>query len=88
MVSAPRRHWRRPGVGIVSADRDQPGCDGPVRKIEALARDTVLALNHANATGNYAILRDLGAPGFQQVNTHARLADAFAELRGRQLQLR
>ena len=53
----------------------------------ALARDAVMALNQANTTGNYAVLRELGAPGFQEFNTGAQLADAFAELRSRQLDL-
>src|SRR6266849_8274621 len=42
-----------------------------------LIRSTLLALDHANKTGNYTVLRDLGAPGFQ-VNTDARLAEIFA----------
>jgi hypothetical protein len=42
-----------------------------------LVRSTLLALDHANKTGNYTVLRDLGAPGFQ-VNTPARLAEIFA----------
>jgi len=42
-----------------------------------LVRSTLLALDHANKTGNYTVLRDLAAPGFQ-VNTAARLAEIFA----------
>jgi hypothetical protein len=42
-----------------------------------LTRSAILALDHANKTGNYTVLRDLGAPGFQ-VNTAARLAEIFA----------
>ena len=45
-----------------------------------LIRETLLALDHANKTGNYTVLRDLGAPGFQ-VNTAARLAEIFAKHR-------
>jgi hypothetical protein len=37
-----------------------------------LIRSTILALDQANKTGNYTVLRDLGAPGFQ-ANTAARL---------------
>ena len=47
---------------------------------------TLIALNQANATGNYSVLRDLGAPGFQ-TNSVTRIADAFANLRGRNLDL-
>jgi hypothetical protein len=42
-----------------------------------LVRTTLLALDQANKTGNYTVLRDLGAPAFQ-VNTAARLAEIFA----------
>jgi hypothetical protein len=45
-----------------------------------LVRTTLIALDQANKTGNYTVLRDLGAPGFQ-TNTAARLAEIFAGLR-------
>jgi hypothetical protein len=45
-----------------------------------LVRTTILALDQANKTGNYTVLRDLGAPGFQ-ANTAARLAEIFATQR-------
>jgi hypothetical protein len=51
-----------------------------------LIRSTLLALDHANRTGNYTVLRDLGAPGFQ-VNTAAKLAEIFAKQRGDKLDL-
>lgn len=51
-----------------------------------LIRSTLLALDHANKTGNYTVLRDLGAPGFQ-VNTAARLAEIFVKQRGDKLDL-
>jgi hypothetical protein len=45
-----------------------------------LIRSTLLALDHANKTGNYTVLRDLGSPAFQS-NTAARLAEIFAPQR-------
>jgi hypothetical protein len=51
-----------------------------------LVRSTLLALDHANKTGNYTVLRDLGAPGFQN-NTAARLGEIFAKLRNDKLDL-
>jgi hypothetical protein len=51
-----------------------------------LIRSTLLALDQANKTGNYTVLRDLGAPGFQ-VNTAARLAEIFADQRRNNLDL-
>jgi hypothetical protein len=46
-----------------------------------LIRSSLLALDQANKTGNYTVLRDLGAPGFQAINTAARLGEIFASLR-------
>jgi hypothetical protein len=51
-----------------------------------LIRSILLALDQANKTGNYTVLRDLGAPGFQ-TNTAARLAEIFAKLRNDNLDL-
>lgn len=51
-----------------------------------LVRGTLLALDHANKTGNYSVLRDLGAPAFQ-VNNPARLAEIFANHRRDDLDL-
>jgi hypothetical protein len=45
-----------------------------------LIRETLLALDQANKTGNYTVLRDLGSPEFQN-NTAARLAEIFAQQR-------
>jgi hypothetical protein len=51
-----------------------------------LVRSTLLALDHANKTGNYTVLRDIGAPGFQ-TNSAARLAEIFAKLRNDKIDL-
>ena len=51
-----------------------------------LIRSALLALDQANKTGNYTVLRDLGAPGFQ-VNSAARLGEIFAKLRNDNLDL-
>ncbi len=51
-----------------------------------LIRSVLLALDQANKTGNYTVLRDLGAPGFQ-INTAARLAEIFAKQRNDALDL-
>lgn len=52
-----------------------------------LIRSTLLALDDANKTGNYSVLRDLGAPGFQLANTDARLDEIFAAERKGNLDL-
>ena len=52
-----------------------------------LIRSTLLALNDANHTGNYTVLRDLAAPDFQVKNTAADLALIFSDLRRRNFDL-
>jgi hypothetical protein len=51
-----------------------------------LVRSSLLALDQANKTGNYTVLRDIGAPGFQ-INTAARLAEIFVKLRNDKVDL-
>ncbi|CDX52990.1 conserved exported hypothetical protein [Mesorhizobium plurifarium] len=45
-----------------------------------LVRSALLAVDQANKTGNYTVLRDLGSPGLQ-ANTAAQLAEIFASQR-------
>lgn len=52
-----------------------------------LIRSTLLALDHANKTGNYTVLRDLAAPAFQAANSPARLGEIFAGHRKDRLDL-
>jgi hypothetical protein len=49
-------------------------------KIVLLLRTTLITLNDAMQTGNFTVLRDMGAPGFRDANTAARLAQSFADL--------
>jgi hypothetical protein len=51
-----------------------------------LIRSTLLALDQANKTGNYTVLRDLGDPSFQ-TNSAARLAEIFVAQRRDNLDL-
>lgn len=46
-----------------------------------LIRNSLLALQQANAAGNYAVLRALAAPEAQRASTPARFSQAFAPLR-------
>lgn len=48
---------------------------------------TMAAVDQANRTGNYSVLRDLGTPAFQANNNPANLAAIFAGLRGQQIDL-
>ena len=52
-----------------------------------LIRSALTALNQADLTGNYSVLRDLAAPGFQQASDPAKLAQVFADLRNRKIDL-
>jgi hypothetical protein len=56
-------------------------------KLVMLIKTTIIAVNQANMTGNYTLLRDLGTPDFQRSNNATRLAEAFASLRQRNLDL-
>ena len=61
-------------------------------KIEAaqliiLIKSTIIALQQANQTGNYSVLRDLGTPIFREHFDQARLASVFADLRNRRVNL-
>ena len=52
-----------------------------------LTRNTVLALNNANMTGNYATFRNLAAPAFRSKNNPARLAVIFTKIRRMKMDL-
>jgi hypothetical protein len=52
-----------------------------------LINSALIALNQANATGNYTVLYDMAAPGFQRANSPERLAKLFSNLRSRNLDL-
>ncbi|GLK84713.1 hypothetical protein [Ancylobacter defluvii] len=49
----------------------------PAPVLLALLRGTLAAVNQANVTGNYSVLRDLGAPAFRENYNAAELADQF-----------
>ena len=46
-----------------------------------LIRTTLIALNQANQTGNYTVLRDLAAPDFRNLNDASKLGAIFQVLR-------
>lgn len=51
-----------------------------------LLRNSIVALNQANFTGNYTVLRDIGSPSLQTA-TAADLSNAFANLRQQKVDL-
>ena len=58
----------------------------PAEVLLVLIRTTLIALNQAVQTGNFTVLRDLGAPSFQ-TSTPTQLGLAFADLRNRNIDL-
>lgn len=48
---------------------------------------TFAAVDHANRSGNYSVLRDISSQGFQIANNSARLAEIFSGLRNSQIDL-
>jgi len=56
-------------------------------KLLMLISSSLIALNQANATGNYTVLRDMAAPGFQRANSPERLSQIFTNLRSRNFDL-
>lgn len=56
-------------------------------RLTLMIRSAVIALNQANATGNYTVLREMGTANFQMTNSSAKLAEVFAGLRARKVDL-
>lgn len=56
-------------------------------QLALLIKSTIMALQHANQTGNYSVLRDLGTPVFRERFDQARLTAIFSNLRGRGVNL-
>jgi hypothetical protein len=77
------------GVGAQRKPAAQPAKPGVPDdlKLIILIRTALIALNQANLTGNYSVLRDIAAPSFQQANNPARLGEIFADLRVRKIDL-
>ncbi len=53
----------------------------------ALIRDALLAVNHANLTGNYTVLRDYASASFHDANTATDLALLLQRVRSERLDL-
>ncbi len=70
----------RAQTGLKQAAQSQPA-QIDRNGVLILVRSTLIALDQANKTGNYTVLRDLGAPGFAAANNPVRLGEIFANLR-------
>ena len=76
--ATPIKKTANPPIEIKLSD-PPPMPDG--YRINLLIRTTIVAVNHANKTGNYSVLHALGAPGFQAANTPEQLAERFEKQR-------
>ena len=65
----------------------QPALSQDDPRLLLMIRNAIIALNQANLTGNYSVLRDMGTPNFALTNSPARLAEAFATLRNRKIDI-
>ena len=65
---------------------DQAGVPDAI-VINKLVWSAMAAVDQANMTGNYSVLRDLGAPSFQANNSAATLGGIFQALKAQQMDL-
>ena len=70
-----------------SAAPKPAGMQMSVLVLTVIIKDTIIALHHANMTGNYSVLRDMGTPVFRENFDQTALAGAFANLRARKIDL-
>ncbi|MGB3844908.1 hypothetical protein [Sphingopyxis sp. YF1] len=56
-------------------------------ELAKLIWSTIAAIDHANQSGNYSVLRDISSPAFQIANDPARLAQIFGSLRENRVDL-
>jgi hypothetical protein len=82
-VSAQQKAASPQGAPAVAAPVVMPQAE----TIVILIRNALLALNLANQTGNYTVLRDMAAPSFRDANSAARLGQIFQALREQGLDL-
>jgi hypothetical protein len=77
-----------PVIAQDSAAAPASGMTAESRKLATLLiKNTLVAVNQANLTGNYTVLRDLSTPGFRQLNSAADLGTIFANLRQNKIDL-
>ncbi len=72
-------------AGIPAQKEPRPEVDPIVAAM--LVKTAIIALQHANQTGNFTVLRDMGTPLFRERFDPARLAAVFAGLRARGINL-
>lgn len=79
-----------PQAQLPAEPQTQPSISQPKIDDVALAiliKSAIIAVQHANATGNYSVLRDLGTPGFRERYDQAKLTAILATFRVRAINL-
>ncbi|MXP15088.1 hypothetical protein GRI44_10040 [Altererythrobacter confluentis] len=84
-----------PAVAQQQANTGQPSILPPASmrpvpdslEMSKLVWSTIIAVDHANRSGNYSVLRDMSAQGFQINNTAATLATTFSGIRNSRINL-
>ena len=70
---------------VSNASAQQPIQSQPLipneTQLDLMIKTALIALDNANLTGNYSVLRDMAAPGFREFNTTAQLAEIFQKIR-------
>lgn len=75
------------GIINLGSDKSEAAEFNNPALVTTLIQNTVLALNQANLSGNYTVLRDLASPQFGAVTTSAQLAIIFREHRKAKLDM-
>lgn len=93
-INAQHRPAREPQHQLAQNETPQPAAPPQLQLavpsddvLLLLIRATLIAVNQANVTGNYSVLRDLAAPGFKEANSPDKLAQDFANMRNGKLDL-
>lgn len=84
-ASAEQRRSPQPAPVPAPAPAPLPPVDLLI--MDKLVWSTMAAVDQANVTGNYSVLRDLGAPSFQANNSAATLGGIFEQLRRQRIDL-
>lgn len=82
-VAAQQVHSPPASIQPPASVRPVPGA----LELSKLLWSTILAVDHANQSGNYSVLRDMSAQGFQINNNAANLANVFSGIRNAKIDL-
>lgn len=81
--ATPQAQGSQPSVQVPPSARPTPG----QLELSKMIWSTLAAVDHANRSGNYSVLRDISASGFQINNNAAQLAQVFSGIREQNIDL-